>query len=238
MQSCMTLLQKPFDVRTLLLGEEDWSFLPEVLFRSLVMFLVCLVCMRIIGKRGVMQDVFELMTIILLGSAAGDPMFYKKVGLLPAILVFISVVLLYKLFHYWTSVNKKIEELVEGKYVTLVQEGRFDRNSFEHTEMEIDMLIADLRLRGVSQLGQLKNAYIETSGEVSVFFYSDDEVKWGLPLKPEEYEQKIEKIEVDGFYACNFCGNTLELQPVEKIVCPLCNRNSIWVKASDEKRIR
>jgi uncharacterized membrane protein YcaP (DUF421 family) len=69
--------QKPFDWQTLLLGEEDWSFLPEVLLRSVIMFLVAVISVRLIGKRGIMQGVFELVTIITLGSAAGDPMFYK-----------------------------------------------------------------------------------------------------------------------------------------------------------------
>ena len=34
-----------FDMRTLLLGEENWDFLPEVLFRSAIMFLVTLVAL-------------------------------------------------------------------------------------------------------------------------------------------------------------------------------------------------
>ena len=58
------------DLRSLLLGEEEWSFLPEVLLRSAVMFTVSLIALRLIGRRGIMQGVFELVTIITLGSAA------------------------------------------------------------------------------------------------------------------------------------------------------------------------
>lgn len=71
---------------TFILGEEDWAFLFEVLFRSAIMFIVALTTLRLIGRRGIMQGVFELV-IITLGWAAGDPMFYSKVGILPAILV-------------------------------------------------------------------------------------------------------------------------------------------------------
>ena len=101
----MYLLQssKPFDWRTLLLGEEDWIFLPEVLFRSAIMFIVALLALRLIGKRGIMQGVFELVTIITLGSAAGDPMFYKKVGLLPASLVFLTIILMYRLTSFFCN---------------------------------------------------------------------------------------------------------------------------------------
>jgi len=41
-----------------------------------------------------MQGVFKVALIIALGSAAGDAMFYCKVGLLPAILVFSVIIIL------------------------------------------------------------------------------------------------------------------------------------------------
>ena len=63
------------DWRTFLLGEEEWNFLFEVLLRSAVMFIVAITAMRILGRRGTKQGVFELVLIITLGSAAGDPMF-------------------------------------------------------------------------------------------------------------------------------------------------------------------
>ena len=78
------------------MGSEDWSFLIETGFRTLVMFTVVLIGLTILGKRGVKQlSVFELVVIIGLGSAAGDPMFYKDVGLIPAIIVFVIIISLY-----------------------------------------------------------------------------------------------------------------------------------------------
>lgn len=84
------------DWKTLLLGTDNWSFLLETILRTSVMFVLILVSLRVLGKRGVKQlSVFELVVIIGLGSAAGDPMFYKNVGLLTTITVFSMVVVLY-----------------------------------------------------------------------------------------------------------------------------------------------
>ncbi len=93
----MYLLQsKTFNWKELLLGSEEWNFLPEVGIRTLIMFTIILVGLSILGKRGVKQlSVFELVVIIGLGSAAGDPMFYKDVGLIPAIHCFYSLLLVY-----------------------------------------------------------------------------------------------------------------------------------------------
>src|SRR5215211_890000 len=95
MMSTTFLLQVNW--KDLLIGEQEWGFLPEAAIRSLVMFVVILVSLRLLGKRGVKQlSVFELGVIIGLGSAAGDPMFYKEVGLLPALVVFAIVLTMYR----------------------------------------------------------------------------------------------------------------------------------------------
>jgi uncharacterized membrane protein YcaP (DUF421 family) len=70
-----------FDWKVLLLGGEEWSFLPETMLRTSIMFLVILTALSLLGKRGVKQlSVFELVVMIGLGSAAGDPMFCRDIN--------------------------------------------------------------------------------------------------------------------------------------------------------------
>ncbi|MFN2458758.1 MAG: DUF421 domain-containing protein [Chitinophagaceae bacterium] len=230
-------IQKLFDVRSLLLGEEEWNFLPEVLFRSMIMFIVTLVALRLIGRRGIMQGVFELVTIITLGSAAGDPMFYKKVGLLPAILVFVVIVLMYRIINFFVGRYEKVEHLVEGRHVRLIRDGRFEAENFKHEELSKDEIFSDLRLHGASHLGQVQTAYIEPSGEMSVFFYDDGKVRYGLPTIPELLDQQTEKINQEGYWSCGFCGNTQELQPIEQHSCPVCQKKK-WVKSVNYLRVK
>src|SRR3989337_265711 len=114
------------DWEKFLLGSEDWSFLAETLLRTFIMYLIILTSLRLLGKRGVTQlSVFELVVIIGLGSAAGDPMFYKDVGVLPAFVVFVIVISLYVLVTYFVGRSKKFEHLVEGKPDLLISEGVF-----------------------------------------------------------------------------------------------------------------
>jgi len=81
------------DAHQLLFGEESWAFIPQVALRALVMFTVISVGLRLMGKRGIKQlSVYELGVIVGLGSAAGDPMFYKDVGLIPAPVVFVVLI--------------------------------------------------------------------------------------------------------------------------------------------------
>ena len=226
-----------FDWKQLLLGSEEWSFLPETAARTFVMFLVILTGLRILGKRGVRQlSVFELVVIIGLGSAAGDPMFYKDVGLLPAFIVFIMVVSLYSVVTYLVSKSKKVEKLIEGKPVCLIREGVFAIKNFDKEILAQDEFFAELRVKNVSQLGQVQEAIEESSGQVSVFFYPDDEVKAGLPIMPDSLKSQQEEITKADDYSCVFCGYTTMLSPSGKHICPSCDKH-LWVKASRKKRV-
>src|SRR5690606_25009087 len=112
------------DYRSLLLGSEDWQFLVNAFIRTVIMFLVILIGLRLMGKRGIHQlSVFELGVIIGLGSAAGDPMFYKDVGILPAIVVFTVVISLYRLVTYLVARNDRLETIIEGRPVYILRDG-------------------------------------------------------------------------------------------------------------------
>jgi len=230
-------LLKSFSWQELLLGEEDYLFLLEVPFRTAIMYIVTLTALRLIGKRGIMQGVFEIVTIITLGSAAGDPMFYKKVGLLPAIAVFVFIVLMYKITNWLVSRSKPFEHLVEGHHRNLINEGRFEIKNFRNNELGKDEFFSDLRLKNVSQLGQVKTAYVEASGNISVFYYPDEEVKYGLPIFPENLENPLHRIPEAGTYACTYCGLTEKLEAYHSKGCKACDHRK-WTKASNEKRVK
>jgi uncharacterized membrane protein YcaP (DUF421 family) len=225
------------DFRSLLLGEEDWSFLPEVLLRSAIMYIVTIITLRLIGKRGIMQGVFELVTIITLGSAAGDPMFYKKVGVLPAMLVFASILLMYRITNYFVAKYKSFEHLIEGKHIRLVKDCRFDVEKFSADVLDKDEILSDLRLNGVTHLGQIESAYIEASGQMSVFFLPDEKVIHGLPVTPELFELQEENIKSRNIYSCAYCGFTEDVHPGKKHVCKICQHTK-WVRSIDDVRIK
>ena len=219
------------------MGSEKWSFLMETAFRTTIMFTLVLVGLTILGKRGVKQlSVFELVVIIGLGSAAGDPMFYKDVGLLPAFVVFVIVISLYVLVTYFIGRSKKFEHLVEGRPDLLIDEGVFAIENFKKEALGQYEFFAELRLRGVSQLGQVETAIIETNGGVSVFFYPDEKVKYGLPIMPDALEKQSKKISLSDYYACSFCGSTEKIEPVSRHICSKCKKD-LWVKASKKKRV-
>ncbi|MBC7935825.1 MAG: DUF421 domain-containing protein [Rhizobacter sp.] len=229
---------KTFSWTDLLLGNENWPFLWETVLRTLIMFVIIMIALRLLGKRGVKQlSVFELVVIIGLGSAAGDPMFYKDVGILPSLVVFIIVIGLYSFITYLIGRNKKLEILLEGKPICLIKEGIFETDNFKKEVLGEDEFFSELRLKGISQLGQVEEAIEESNGEISVFYFEDEKVKYGLPIMPGSLDDPLTRITEPGYYACIFCGYTQKYHVVEKVACPECSKEE-WVKASNKKRVK
>ncbi len=219
-----------FEWERILFNELPGKFLLEVIFRSLVMFIVLLIALRVTGKRGVKQlSIFEIVIIIALGSAGGDPMFYEDVGLLPAIVVFIVIISLYRLVTWLVGKSKWFQVLVEGSAVQVVNEGRFSIEKFAKEGLAQDEFFSELRVNSIEHLGQVKNAFLEPSGEISIFYYADNDVKYGLPLLPHLFNNKSEIIPASGIYSCTFCGYTQQLGP-GKATCKIC-KGVEWVEA-------
>ena len=85
-----------------------------------------------------------------------------------------------------------IERFLEGKPVCLLDNGKFSYQTFSRESLAADELFAELRLRNVEHLGQVKKAYIETSGNISIFFYEDEDVRPGLHILPETFENQLQ----------------------------------------------
>jgi uncharacterized membrane protein YcaP (DUF421 family) len=226
------------DWTNFLVGEEDWGFLAEISLRTVIMYFIILFGLRLLGKRGVRQlSVFELVVIISLGSAAGDPMFYKEVGLLIPVVIFTVVVSAYRLTTYFMAKSQKFDDLVEGKCSYLIKEGQFSIDDFAKENLAYDEFFSELRQQSVSHLGQVDCAILETSGVLSVYFYPDEKVKYGLPILPDLFDECMEDIKTPGTYACIYCGNVESLKPAIKPLCKRCQRK-LWVKAINSPRIR
>lgn len=126
--------------------------------------------------------------------------------------------------------------LVEGKPVCLIEDGMFSLTNFKKEPLGEDEFFAELRMKGVSQLGQVEQAIVESCGSISIFYYPDEEVKYGLPVMPGSLDVQLETITQQNHYACVFCGYTKQLLPAAKTICPSCQKTK-WVKASNRKRV-
>lgn len=212
----------PEAFKDLLLAGQTWSFLGEVALRSALSFILVLVALKCTGKRGVRQlTLFELVIILTLGSAAGDVAFYKDVGLLPVVFTLATIILVYRLTTYLILKWPRLERLVEGEAVNIIEDGRFT-DFFVGESISSDEFFMELRIRGIEHLGQVRRAILEVNGDVSVFRQPEKDIRPGLDICPEKFKKKYNTVPFPGLFSCIGCGYTSSYRGNDVFGCTEC----------------
>lgn len=226
----------PFDWKNIFLNDLDLTIAFEIGMRTVIMFALVLIFLRSTGKKGVRQlSIFEVAIIIALGSAAGDPMLNGESAIIPSVLVFFVILLVYRIITFFAAKYQKVENILEGIPMYIVENGRFTMSEEGDANFAQDEFFAEMRVQGIEHVGQVRTALLETNGQVSFLFFDDQEVKPGLPIYPKLYNKKSKVIAEPGLYACTHCAEVLHL--VRQQPCSRCNKEE-WVAAISDKRIK
>lgn len=215
------------DWHRLLIGDNPWGFALEVFGRTLVIYLCLMIVMRLLGKRMNAQlTIMDLAVMLTLGAIASVPMQAFDRGILPGVILLVSVLLLHQASTRIIYKKRDIEVLTQGAVSLLVKEGVIDPDGLKRMRISKDQLFSVLRKKGVRHLGQVKRLYSEADGHFSLF--RRDEPKPGLTVFPRtENVLPPPNKHVEGYSACAYCGNVIE-QEKTKAPCLNCG-NEDWV---------
>ena len=218
----------PFDLARLLLAGLPPLFLAEVVVRVVVILAWTMVLLRWVGGRTIAQmSVVEFLLVIALGSAVGDPLFQPEMPLLPAMLAILLVVLLDKALDLVLIRWRQAKRVVDGIPVEVLRDGVMLQDGLAARNHGSGELMEKLRLAGIRNLGQVDRAYIEPSGQLSVF--CRDTALPGLRIVPPVELDGIDP-PADGPVCCMECG-AIAAAPAE--VCANCG-HSEWTLPRSE----
>jgi uncharacterized membrane protein YcaP (DUF421 family) len=227
-----------FDLHRMLLGDLPWMFTFEVIVRTVIIYVYTLLMIRLLTKRAVGQlSLVEFLLVIALGSAVGDPMFYHDVPLLHGMAVITVVILLDRGLGYSIARHEVMERLLEGKPCMVVQDGMMLPKGLGDAGMNREELFQFLRLQGVEHLGQVRNAYVEQGGHVSVFCYPPQVKRLGMrtmppwDVLPPLHFACPQLVEHETLLACEVCGRVHQFFAGQKLQpCVSCGSQT-WVDA-------
>lgn len=195
----------PFDLERMLWGSEPILFYLEIAFRTLVIWIWTVVLLRWVGGRSISQmSVVEFLLVIALGSAVGDAMFYPDVPLIHAMLVILLVVLADKAIDIAFRKWSRAKRLVDGTPTEVVREGHIRQLGLDEQGVGATEVKELLRLKGVSNLGQVELAFMEPSGSLSVFPFPSP--RPGLPIVPPQELAKRPAPDAASLTCCANCG--------------------------------
>ena len=205
------------ELHRIFLGDHSPWFLLEVVFRTLFTFIYTLVLVRWMGKRGMGQlSPFELAIIIALGSAVGDPMIYDDVPLVNSMLAIAVIIGLQQLLGILTVKHSAVEAFVESRTEMLVEKGLINLEQLERERLSTNELFEMLRVEGVAHLGQVRQAFIEPSGHVSVI--RSYPPRPGLSVMPSHCGEHLYHETLDEEWSCcTRCGAATKSNAVQTI---------------------
>jgi len=212
-----------------LMGEAPWSFAFEVLLRFAIIYLTLLIVLRLMGRRFAGQlSIVELAIMVMLGAAIGPPLQTPEKGILPTVLLLVTLFACFRLLAWITFRSHKMEILSQGDATMLVQEGRLARDHLRHAELSRARIFSELRALDVQHLGELRRAWLEPSGRISLLRYRQPRA--GLWILPNQSEAFDKRIVVESCYACGECGYVIEQRHEPDQACRYC-QHARWERA-------
>ena len=169
-------------------------------FRSIVLYIIVLIVMRLMGKREIGQlQPFELAISIMIADLATIPMTETGIPIFNGIIPILGLLLMHILISMINLKSLKAREIICGKPRILIYRGKIDAKALKKQRFTINELQEKLRGNNIVNLGDIEYAILETSGEVTII--QKPEKRGSIPedfnIKPE-YEGIPYDLVIDG----------------------------------------
>ena len=158
--------------------------------RASFVYVFLLLVVRVLGKREIGNtSAFDLIVALILGEVV-DEIIYGDVTLLQGI-VAIVVVAIWHLVNSWASFKSEmINRLTSAPPTVVVKSGQIQRRSLAKERINEQELFSELRLMGVDDVEEVKQATLEPNGKISVLLE-----EWAKPVQRQDIPNTKTKIQ-------------------------------------------
>ena len=213
----------------------------NTLLRSLAVYFILIISVRLMGKREIGQlQPADLVITILISELAVMPIEETDIPFLQSISAIVLLVGLEILMSLVTLKLSKLRHLVQGNSLLVINEGKIDQKMLRKMRLTVDDLIAGLRLKDVFDISEVEYAYVETNGQLSVKLKKTKEPVKAEDMKIESDDRGIPfviisdgRLITEGLEGCNMTKE--ELSDILK--SRRLERKDILILAADKKGV-
>lgn len=138
-------------------------------FRSIVLYIIVLIVMRLMGKREIGQlQPFELAIAIMIADLASIPMTDTGIPLSNGIVPILGLLVMHLIISVINIKSIKAREIICGKPRILIYRGKIDETALIKERFTVNELQERLRDKNIVSIGDVEYAILETSGQVTV----------------------------------------------------------------------
>ena len=138
-------------------------------FRSIVLYILVLIVMRLMGKREIGQlQPFELAIAIMIADLASIPMTEIGIPIYYGIVPILGLLMMHMFISFLNMKSIKAREILCGRPSILIYRGKIIEKELKKQRFTINELEERLRGNDVFNIGDVEYAILETSGQVTV----------------------------------------------------------------------
>ena len=220
-------------------------------FRSIVLYIIVLIVMRLMGKREIGQlQPFELAISIMIADLASIPMTDTGVPIFNGIIPILGLLIMHLIISLINLKSSRAREIICGRPSILIYRGKINEKNLRKERFTINELEERLRGNNVINLGDVEYAILETSGQVTVIQKPDkrNTIPQDFNIMPE-YEgipydlEKKKKIMTENLKEIGKNYNWLKKQvekfnmkPEEALVVTIDGKGQIFCQRKEEKK--
>ncbi|MFZ5648271.1 MAG: DUF421 domain-containing protein [Bacillota bacterium] len=141
----------------------------ELVYRTIFVYFVVLIVIRVMGKREIGQlSPFDFVVAIIIAEIAAMPMQSPSFPIWHSIVPMLVVALLEIGLSFAALHSRKLRLFLDGKPQVVIDNGRILKNELRRARYNLDDLMAQLREKGYPRPEDVEVAVLETSGRLSV----------------------------------------------------------------------
>ena len=171
-----------------------------IFIRSIFLYIIVLVVMRLMGKREIGQlQPFELAISIMIADLASTPMADTGIPITNGIIPILALLVMHLVISILNMKSMKARQILCGKPSILIYRGRIDEKMLKKERFTINELEERLRGNNIVNIGDVEYAILETSGQITVIQKPNkrNTIPEDFGIQPE-YEGISYDIVVDG----------------------------------------
>lgn len=140
----------------------------EVAGGSAALYILIIICLRLIGKKGLAEiSLGDLVLIILIGEALGS-LIPQENAFLSAVVCILTLTTVNFLILNVAYRSKIIREFLEGSPVIIVKNGRILHKKMNEEKLTNEDLDEALREKGIKDIKKVETAVLETDGDINI----------------------------------------------------------------------
>ncbi|MGA1999482.1 MAG: YetF domain-containing protein [Terriglobales bacterium] len=150
------------------------AVLVQIVLRTLVIYLVVLLGVRLSGKREVGQMTpFDLTLLLLISNSVQNAMTGPDTSLLGGVAAAATLLVVNYLVAEVSGLNRRFRRVIQGSPTLLVHNGQAIESHMAREHVSHDELTRALREHGIGNLSDVALAVLEVDGSISCLKYDD-----------------------------------------------------------------